>query len=147
MSYRNPDQSNIVEELKELGRQLTATMRAVAGSEQVRSLGNDLKDGLREAAQNVEEAWDKVRERDEVQRIQAKAVDVAESFKTGEAQQEIRQEVADAIHALNLRLSQLLERLQPTNLPQDSNDPAAQQPPSASGQDQGYTGETRRFDG
>ncbi|HEY0604785.1 MAG TPA: hypothetical protein VGD58_17840 [Herpetosiphonaceae bacterium] len=144
MSDRKPDQSNIVDELKELGRQLTATMRAVAGSEQVRSLGSDLKDGLREAAQSVEEAWDKVRERDEVQRLQAKAADVAESFKTGEAQQEIRQEVTEAIHALNVRLSQLLERLQSTSLPQNNSGTTAQQPP-ASGEDQGYTGETRRL--
>lgn len=144
MSERKPDQSNIVDELKELGRQLTATMRAVAGSEQVRSLGNEIKDGLREAAQSVEEAWDKVRERDEVQKLQAKAADVAESFKTGEAQQEIREEVAEAIHALNVRLSQLLERLQPTSLPQNNGGTTAQHPP-ASGEDQGYTGETRRL--
>lgn len=146
MSYNKPEQNNIVEELKELGRQLTATVRAVAGSDQVRSLGHELKDGLRDAAQNVEEAWEKVREHDEVQRLQAKAADVAGSFKSGQAQQEIREEVADAIHALNLRLSQLLERLQPTNLPQDSSGAPTQQTPPASGQDQSYTGETRRLD-
>ena len=145
MSYNKPEQNNIVEELKELGRQLTATVRVVAGSDQVRSLGHELKDGLREAAQNVEEAWEKVRDHDEVQKLQSKAADVAGSFKSGQAQQEIREEVTDAIHALNLRLSQLLQRLQQTNLPQDSSDSPTQQTPPASGQDQSYTGETRRL--
>lgn len=113
MTERVPDQTTIGEELKELGRQLTATIKAVAGSEQVRSLGHELKDGLREAAQNVEDAWEKVRDHDEIQRLQARATGVAESFKTGEAQQEIRQEIGDALRTLNLRLSALVARLQP----------------------------------
>lgn len=114
MIERKPEQTNIVNELKEFGRQLTVTIKAIATSEQVRSLGHEIKDGLREAAENVEEAWNKMRERDEMQKLQAKAADVAESFKTGEVQQEIREEIADALHALNVRLSALVERLQPT---------------------------------
>lgn len=114
MIERKPEQTRIVDELKEFGRQLTVTIKAIATSEKVRSLGHELKDGLREAAENVEEAWNKVRERDEMQKLQAKAANVAESFKAGEVQQEIREEIADALHALNVRLSALVERLQPT---------------------------------
>src|SRR5687767_2825514 len=99
MNDQNVEQASIVEELKELGRQLTATLKAIAGSEQMRDLGHELKDGLREAAQNVEEAWATVRDRDEVQRLQARASDVADAFRTGHAQQEIREELSDALHA------------------------------------------------
>lgn len=145
MSEHRPDQSSIVDELKQLGRQLTATMKVVASSDEVRSLGHEFKDGLRDAAQNVEEAWEKVRERDEVQRLQARAADVAQAFKTGTAQQEIREEIGEALHALNVRLSQLVARLQAT-----SDDPATPATPAtndaATPTDEPYTGSTKRLD-
>lgn len=145
MIERKPDQLNIVDELKEFGRQLTVTIKAVAASEQVRSLGHDLKDGLSEAAENVEAAWSKVRERDEMQRLQARAADVAESFKTGEAQQEIREEIRDALHALNVRLSALVERLRPT-----TNDVPGvyvqNEVGAAPSMDASYTGTTRKLE-
>jgi ElaB/YqjD/DUF883 family membrane-anchored ribosome-binding protein len=145
MIERKPDQTNIVDELKEFGRQLTVTIKAIATSEQVRSLGHELKDGLREAAENVEEVWNKLRERDEMQRLQAKAADVAESFKTGEAQQEIREEIGEALHALNVRLSALVERLQPAA--NGASDAYVQQEVGAATTlEDSYTGTTRKLD-
>ncbi|HEY0604294.1 MAG TPA: hypothetical protein VGD58_15345 [Herpetosiphonaceae bacterium] len=145
MTERTPDQTSIGEELKELGRQLTVTIKAVAGSEQVRSLGSELKDGLREVAQNVEDAWEKVRERDEIQRLQARASDVAESFKTGEAQQEIREEIGDALRALNARLSTLVARLQPpTNGATDT--PVTPTTAITTTTDVAYTGATQKLE-
>lgn len=114
MTEHTPDQHGIVDELKQLGYQLTATLKAVATSDQVRALGHELKDGLRDAAQNVEGAWDTVRERDDIQRLQARAAEVAGSFKSGVEHYEIREELGAALHALNVRLAQLLERVQQT---------------------------------
>lgn len=143
MTERMPDQTTIVDELKELGRQFTATIKAVAGGDQVRSLGHELKDGLREAAENVQNAWEQVREHDEVQRLQTRASDVAESFKTGEAQQEIREEIGDALRALNLRLRTLVERLQPTT--NGAPDPPPQTMAIIT-TDTAYTGATSKLD-
>ena len=144
MTERKPDQ-NVVDELKEFGRQLTVTMKAVAGSDQLRTLGHELKDGLREAAQRVDEAWDAIRERDEVQRLQERAADVAESFKTGEAQHELRAEIAAALHALNVRLSQVLQRTQPVTAPPvDQATPQPDEPLAVS--DAAYTGATRNLE-
>jgi uncharacterized coiled-coil DUF342 family protein len=145
MTERNPNESKIVDELKELGRQLTATVKAVAGSEQVRSLGQELREGLREATQSVDETLDKVREREEVQRLRARASDVVESFKTGEAQRDIREEVGAAIQALNVRLRDLVAQLQgePDNGGAQTPPDVAQTPPAT---DETYTGETRRLD-
>ena len=144
MTERMPDQTTIVDELKELGRQLTATIKAVASSDQVRSLGHELKDGLREAAENVQNAWEQVREHDEVQLLQARATDVAESFKTGEAQQEIREEIGDALRALNARLSALVARLQsPTN---GTADPQVTHSTAITTTDTAYTGATSKLD-
>lgn len=138
------DQRNggIAEELKELGRQLTTAVKAVATSDEVRGLGLEIRDGLKTLTNEVDEAFDRVRERDEVQRVKQQAGSVVESFKRGEAQQEIRDELRDALHALNLRLQTLLERFQappetppnpPTNIPIERADEPA-------------TGPTRRLD-
>lgn len=139
MTQRSNGESNIGAELKELGRQLTEAVKSIATSDEVRTMGQELRDGFREAAHNVEEALGKVRERDEVQRLRAKASDVAESFRTGDAQREIRTEVTDALRALNLRLHELLERLQPDT---PTNQPGANTTPT----DESYTGATRKLD-
>lgn len=132
----------IADELKELGRQLTTAIKAVATSEEVRGVGQEIRDGLKNIAREVDEAFDRVREREEVQRVKMQAGNVVESFKSGEATQEIREELRDALHALNLRLQALLERFQhrsdtpvepPTNVPIERVDEPA-------------TGPTRRLD-
>lgn len=138
MSERPSGDSNIGNELKELGRQLTTAVKSFATSDEVRSLGQELRDGLRDAAHSVEETMGKVRERDEVQALRAKAADVAESFRTGDAQREIRSEVTDALRALNLRLRDLLERLQTDDTPPT--------PDNATPSDESYTGATRKLD-
>jgi phosphoenolpyruvate synthase/pyruvate phosphate dikinase len=135
MSEKQPEQPKVVAEFKELGHQLTATIKAVAGSEHLRSLSAELRDGLKEATQEVEETFAKLRASDDVQRLRERAADVAQSFKTGEAQREIREEVIDALRALNLRLSELRERIQPHDQPETP----PQQP------EEPYTGETRRL--
>lgn len=145
MTERTPQPTTVVEELKELGRQLTATIKAVAGGDEVRSLGHELKDGLREAAQNVEEAWDRVREHDEVQRLQTRATDVSESFKTGAAQQEIREEIGDALRTLNLRLSALVARLQVPK-PETAGTQMASRAEIDTTTDAAYTGATTKLE-
>ena len=137
MSQRPSGDSNIGNELKELGQQLTAAVKSFATSDEVRALGQELRDGLRDAAHTVEETLGKVRENDEVQKLRTKAANVAESFRTGDAQREIREEVTDALRALNLRLRDLLERIQPDDQPTT---------PGNTTDDDPYTGATRKLD-
>ncbi len=131
----------IADELKELGRQLTAAIKAVATSEEVRGVGQEIRDGLKNIAREVDEAFDRVREREEVQRVKAQAGNVVESFKSGEATQEIREELRDALHALNLRLQALLDRFQRADTPAE---PPANVPIERV--DEPATGPTRRLD-
>ncbi|HEX6290371.1 MAG TPA: hypothetical protein VFZ66_14370 [Herpetosiphonaceae bacterium] len=127
MTERKPDEVHITHELKQLGRHLTQTVKAVAGGEEVRKLGQELREGFKGMIEEMEETLDKAREREEVQRLRAQATRVADSVKSGEAQQEIREEVASAIHRLNEQLRALLQRIQP----QDDEPPA--QPTSSAG--------------
>lgn len=146
MSDRNPNETSLASEFKEFGRQLTETVKAVAGSDQLRAIGNELRDGLREAAQNVEETLDTLREREEVQRLRARASDVATSFKTGEAQREIRQEIGEALQMLNLRLRELVDRVQSADAQQDApSAPPPQPAPTPETSDEPYTGATRKL--
>lgn len=142
MPDHKPGENNLGAELKELGRQLTEAVKAVATSDEVRSMGNELRDGFREAAHTVEETLSKVRERDEVQRLRERAANVADAFRTGEAQREIRTEVAEALHALNTRLRDLLSRFESSDASQGTTPDAS----TSSSEDTGYTGTTRRLD-
>lgn len=139
MSERKPDENGLGDELRELGRTLTEAVKSVATSDEVRKLGTELRDGFRDAARNFDDALDRVNEREEVQRVRQQAANVAQSLKSGDAQREISDTVGDALHTLNLRLKEMLERLQPPN---DSPPPAA----GATPQEEGYTGQTRRLD-
>jgi hypothetical protein len=105
----------------------------------VRKLGTELRDGFRDAARNFDDTLDRINERDDVQRVKQQAANVAQSFKTGDAQREISDVVGDALHTLNLRLKEILEKLQP---PDGGAPPPAGSPP----QEGGYTGQTRRLD-
>jgi len=139
MSERRPDGSGLGDELRELGRTLTEAVKTVASSDEVRKLGTELRDGFRDVARNFDDALDRINERDEVQRVRQQAANVAQSFKTGDAQREISDTVGDALHTLNLRLKELLDRLQP---PDGGSPPPAGSTP----QEGGYTGQTRRLD-
>lgn len=139
MSEQRPDRGGLGDELRELGKTLTEAVKSVTGSDEVRKLGTELRDGFRDAARNFDETLDKINERDEVQRVRQQAVNVAQSFKTGDAQREISETVGDALHTLNLRLKELLDRLQPP----DGGSPP---PTGATPQEDSYTGQTRRLD-
>lgn len=137
---QQPQGSNIGDELKELGRQLAQTVKAIATSDEVRNLGTELRDGFREVTRNVEDVVTQVRERDEVQRLKSQAGQVAQSFKTGDAQRELREEIGSALQTLNARLRDLLDKIQPAD---SSPSPPASQP-NENGQ--GYTGQTVRLE-
>ena len=137
MEERKPE-TGIAAELKELGLQFAATAKAVLTSEQVRSLGYELRDGLREAMEAVEHAIEKVGEREEVQRLRERAGDVADSLRSGAAQHELGKEFADAMHALSARLQALRTRLDTPALPPEEHLPAVVSPP--------YVGETRKLE-
>ncbi len=144
MTQQPPSEPSLADELRELGRQLTATVKAVAQSEHVRTLGHELRDGLRDAAQDVENTVATLSRRDEVQQLRARAVDVAESFRSGDAQRDIRDEVADALRALNTRLGELVTRLDsPTGTVPTPTSPAASQPSTTA---EAYTGTTQKLD-
>ena len=144
MTQQAPTEPSLADELRELGRQLTATVKAVAQSEQVRTLGHELRDGLRDAAQDVENTVATLGHRDEVQQLRARAADVAESFRSGDAQRDIRDEVADALRALNTRLGALVTRLDsPTGTVPTPTSPAATQSSTTA---EAYTGTTQKLD-
>jgi 3-hydroxyisobutyrate dehydrogenase-like beta-hydroxyacid dehydrogenase len=145
MTQPTPTEPSLADELRELGRQLTATVRAIAGSEQVRTLGRELHDGLRDAAQEVETTVATLRQREEVQQLRARATGVAESFKTGEAQRDIRDEVADALRALNTRLGELVTRVDsPTDTSVTPGPSGSTSDPSAAAHP--YTGTTQKLE-
>lgn len=137
----------IADELKELGRQLTAAVKAVATSEEIRSVGQEIREGVKQIAREVDEAFDRLREREELQRVKQQAGTVVGSIKSGEATQELREEIRDALHALNLRLQALLERLQPRSetppTPPSTSIPIERADEPETGP---ATGETRRLD-
>ncbi len=103
--------TRISEELREMGRQLADAFRALAGSEEARKLREELAEGLKTLAKEAEELAEKLREREEAQKLREQAGKLAESIKSGEAAGELREELAEALHAVNVRLGHLVEKL------------------------------------
>jgi hypothetical protein len=106
------EQVRISDELKKLGQQLAQAVRSAAESEEMRKLRQELSEGLDEVRVELQEAFDQARESEEVARLRQQAERAVESIQTGEAQREIRQELAYTLQTLNEQLAGWLERLQ-----------------------------------
>jgi hypothetical protein len=111
-SPRTTEQVQISDELKKLGQQLAQAVRSAAESEEMRKLGQELSEGLDEVRMELREAFQHARESEEVARLREQAERAVESIQTGEAQKEIRQELAYTLQTLNEQLAGWLEHLQ-----------------------------------
>lgn len=125
MTERSTGDPRITTELQELGRQLTLAIKA--GSQDLRELGDELRAGFTEMSSEIGQALSHIRARDEVQQARTQAARLADTVRSSQAQQEIREEVVEALHALNVHLKTLLTGGQPGQ-EQPAAEPTAERP-------------------
>lgn len=105
------NRSELVGELRELGRQLESAARAfVAGPGQ--TIRRELGEGLQELGQQMQRAVSAVQERPQTAELEQKARSAAQRVQSSPVVQEIEETVVSGLQRLNQQLRQLVERIE-----------------------------------
>jgi len=104
------------DEFREFGRQLLRAMRSVADSPELRNVGQEIVESLRHIGGEVQQAYDRTKESDEVKELghQAKRVSqtLNDNVRSNELASEVQQGLSKALHTLNEELNKVIDQVQ-----------------------------------
>lgn len=104
------------EEFKVFGSNLLTAVRSVAQSEEVRQLGSQIVDSLRDIGEEIQETVQQAKEKDEVKAVseQAKRVSnsVGANVREGSITHELQTSLSKALHTLNTELNKIIDQIQ-----------------------------------
>jgi Mg2+ and Co2+ transporter CorA len=104
------------DEFREFGRQLLRAMRSVAESPELRNVGQEIVESLRHIGGEVQQAYERTKESDEVKGLgqQAKRVTqtLNENVRSNEMASDVQQGLSKALHNLNEELNKVIDQIQ-----------------------------------
>ena len=104
------------DEFREFGRQLIRAMRSVADSPELRNVGQEIVESLRHIGGEVQQAYERTKEREEVKDLgqQAKRVThtLSENVRSNELASDVQQSLSKALHSLNEELNKVIDQVQ-----------------------------------
>ena len=103
--------TDVQQELAELGRKLTAATKAAWQAEESVRFRQEVEEGLRKAAQELERGLETARAHPNTQRVKERVGETWESVRTAEATQNVKEKLLEALQSLNAELSDLLKDL------------------------------------
>ncbi len=103
-----PPTEDVIEELKQLGRQIGRALKEAWESPERQELEQEVKEGLRELGEQVDEVLETAKERLASEEIVEQAQEAVESIEKTETVQEIRKALVTGLRALNQELNQVL---------------------------------------
>lgn len=111
MSDQRPQEGDLNQEFRNLGKNLADTLRAIWESPERKRLQQDLENGLQDLGKTLRQEVDKFGESPTGQQMKADVDDVRQKVKTGEAQQKVRDELVSALRSLNTELERAAGRI------------------------------------
>ncbi len=104
------------EEMKQFGRNLVSAFRSVIHSEEVRGLGNEVVNSLRDIGKDIQETFEQTKTKEEVKAVseQAKKVtdSVSASFNKKEIGSDLQSGLISALRMLNTELNKIIDQIQ-----------------------------------
>jgi hypothetical protein len=104
------------EEFRELGRQLMRAFRSVADSDELRNLSNEVVDSLRDIGEEVQETFQRTRQKEEVKAVGERAKRVGQAVSSGASARELTTELqsglSQALRSLNNELNKVIDQIQ-----------------------------------
>lgn len=104
------------EEMKQFGRNLVSAFRSVIHSEEVRGLGNEVVNSLRDIGKDIQETFEQTKTKEEVKAVseQAKKVSdsVSASFTKKEIGGDLQSGLISALRMLNTELNKIIDQIQ-----------------------------------
>lgn len=130
-------------EMREMGQQIEAAVRALAESERAKQLQRDLAGGVRELTSQLQTAVKSLQTNPRVQQAEQRGRDVLSQAMQNKAVQDVQETFVNGLAQFNDQLRKLVERLEnevggQSGGPTSQNVPIEHEPPA--------TGETTRLD-
>jgi predicted nucleic acid-binding Zn-ribbon protein len=96
--------SEILDELREMGKNLREALQGAWESEERKKLQKEIEDGLNEVSAGLSQAARDFKESQPGQTIKTEMADFKERMRTGEVESKVRNEVLDALRMVNEEL-------------------------------------------
>ncbi|WP_298820129.1 hypothetical protein [Chloroflexus sp.] len=110
---QKPDQTpDLGAELRELGQQIEAALRAALENERARQVQQELLHGLRTVGEQVQSAAKLIAENPRVQELAERGQQALNQIQQSQAAHDLQQTLAQGIAQLNDRLAELIKRMQ-----------------------------------
>ncbi|MDQ4079035.1 MAG: hypothetical protein M3220_22680 [Chloroflexota bacterium] len=100
------------EEFKEFGNQLMRAVRAVADSEELRRLGNEITDSLKDIGEEIQETYEQTRRKEEVRAVGEQAKRVTRALTGREGAGDLQSSLSQALRSLNSELNKVIDQIQ-----------------------------------
>jgi len=104
------------EEIKLFGRNLVSAFRSIAYSDEVRNLGNEVVNSLRDIGKDIQDTFEQTKSKEEVKAVgeQARKVSqsVSASFNKNEGGSDLQSGLASALRLLNTELNKIIDQIQ-----------------------------------
>ncbi|MGB0387459.1 MAG: hypothetical protein ACPGWR_21790 [Ardenticatenaceae bacterium] len=111
-----PGGESLGQEIREFGRNLIGAFRSVAHSDELRHLGNEIVESLRDIGQDIQETFERTKEKEEVKTVSEQAKRMTESvsanIRSGEMGNELQSGLTNALRTLNTELNKIIDQIQ-----------------------------------
>ncbi|NJN14994.1 MAG: hypothetical protein HC822_01100 [Oscillochloris sp.] len=132
----NPQQTDLGQELRELGQQIEQALRTALESDRARQVRDDIAAGMREISTQMQSAVKSLQEDPRFQDLAERGTHAVDRARESKAAQDFREALTRGITQLNDQLSAFIQRSSADTPP--SSAPSGDIPPA--------TGETTRLD-
>lgn len=105
------NQPDLASQFRELGENLKNIFRSTWESEEVQSLKEELKDGIKELGDAASQAVEDFNVSESGRKLKAEAQELKSRIESGEVEAKAREEISDALRLINTELSKAIDKL------------------------------------
>lgn len=126
MTESNQDESDLTEELRQLGANLTGTLRSAWASEERQKVQQEIESGLQSINEEFRRAGDEIDLKGIGEEVRSGVEDASQKIQTGETGDRVRNELLSVLQTINSQLKDVQTRWEPpTEESADSDSEAA----------------------
>jgi hypothetical protein len=135
MSDNPPPESNVSEELRNLGKNLLGALQAAWEAPEFKQFQQDLSHGLGELGSTVKKEVNNFNDSPAGQQFRTDVNQFGERIRTGETQEKVRGELVGALKIANSELEKVIQRWSATSAQPPTTESTAEDRPAQPGTD------------
>ncbi len=119
---KSETKSDIVTELKDLGRQFAQTLQSAWNSEERQRVESEVREGMKSFAKEVDKVIREVKESQMAEKVKEEAIEIKDKFESGKVGQKTRTGVVQGLQWLSEELGRLAEQFTPAEKSPEESD-------------------------